>query len=563
MKKPLLIASAICAASAAVLFYAAPFQGTPRPLAAIFPGGPLVYLEAQDFEAELRDWNSSPERPRWLASARYASFSRSKLYLRLHDAWGEFSTAAGFVPDSALLQSIAGRESALGIYDIGNLEFLYVTRLSGSRAMQTAIWQSRDKYEQRKAGRFDFFVRAESGRTVAFALADDYLVLGTREETVAGALRLLSGESLASVADDGSYKQATSAAGAPGELRLVTNLEELVKSPQFRSYWIQRNASEIRNYSSAVSDLRRSHGEIREDRVLVRRAASQPVTGNAEAILRLAPDDAAFSRSWVQPSAGEVTSLIERKLAPRVTPQPRYIYAPPSEAGDVHTGSEADLEIRIDEPPLETPSGVSLDDLRRLLDSTSLTSALEFQSGLPLADGVFVITPSVIAVEAVKPWDSAAVRSALSAAAAGLWTTGGSGAGWAERQHNSHTVYALNGLTPLRVATEGNLLMVTNSEDLLDRALDRISLRPPASDLVRIARFNHAAARPGYRTIMSLLDRAQPAGSPMFAADAGQPPRFFSEDLWSLSETLASIGTVTLRTRDTGATLREALTYTR
>ena len=58
------------------------------------------------------------------ASANYAAFSRSRLFLRLEAAFDEFSTAAGAPPDMALLSDVAGAESALALYDIGKLEFL-------------------------------------------------------------------------------------------------------------------------------------------------------------------------------------------------------------------------------------------------------------------------------------------------------------------------------------------------------------------------------------------------------------------------------------------------------
>src|ERR1700693_1697218 len=118
--KRILPFAAGCAALAAVVFYAAPFQNTPpRPLAALAPGGALLYLESPDFARELRDWNQSPEKRTWLAGANYAEFSRSMLFLRLTEEWKAFGGAAGFAADLPMLESIAGKRSAVGVYDIG------------------------------------------------------------------------------------------------------------------------------------------------------------------------------------------------------------------------------------------------------------------------------------------------------------------------------------------------------------------------------------------------------------------------------------------------------------
>jgi hypothetical protein len=45
---------------------------------------------------------------------------------------------------------------------------------------------------------------------------------------------------------------------------MVLNLEKIVPSPYFRSYWVQRNVTEMKQYSSAVSDLYRSSQSYRE-----------------------------------------------------------------------------------------------------------------------------------------------------------------------------------------------------------------------------------------------------------------------------------------------------------
>jgi hypothetical protein len=550
--KKLIVAALAAGALITAVFYAAPFQGSPAPLARIFPSGPLLYLEAKDFQGELRAWNASEEQRRWLASAQYQAFQRSNLHLKLQQAWTEFTAAAGFLPDSALARSLAGGQSAIAIYDIGNLQFLYVTRIPTARVTQSALWQSRAKYETRHAGNSDFFVHADSGRTVAFGAADDYLILGTREELVAGALRLIAGESLTPVAAEPWYTDPVSAAGTPGDLRLVTNLDGLLKTPQYRSYWIQRNASEVRNYRAGISDLVRTGGEIREERIFLRKTVAPPVSGVADDLLRLAPDTAAFCRSWSHPAAAQLVSLIEEKLlAPKVTPRVSEDFAPMVEAGNGETGAESDLETRVDEPPLTARSTIQLDDLRRLLSSAPLDAALAVQSGEPLADGVFVETPTMLAIKSTTNWDSASLRSALSAAAASLWTTSTSGTGWIAHQRGARTWYSLDGLAPLEIAVDGNLLVLADSEQAFGAALDRLDLRPTPSDTASVAIFRHLAGRDDYRKIVTLLDRTQPAGK----------PAFFSANLSSLSEVFSDVREMEIRTRDTGTDLRESVTY--
>src|SRR6185437_6697874 len=145
---------------------------------------------------------------------------------------------------------IAGKQSALGWYDIGKLEFLYITRLPSSSFEQSALWQARGKFEQRQSGGATFYVRTdpESKRTVAFAATGGWVILGTREDLVASALALVDGSHEQTLATEPWYLDLVHAARAPGELRMALNLEKIVPSPYFRSYWIQQNITAMKQY---------------------------------------------------------------------------------------------------------------------------------------------------------------------------------------------------------------------------------------------------------------------------------------------------------------------------
>src|SRR5256885_1240332 len=249
-----LILSAICgtvvlAATAAVIMQVAgPSALSSRPLAQVMPAGSLLYIEAKDFSSLLKDWNASPEKQNWLKSDNHQVFSRSKLFLRLKHDQGEFAAAAGFPPDMAMLDQVAGSESAFAVYDIGKLEFLYVTRMPEAHAAESVLWQKRGDYQPRKAGEASYYVRVEpeSKRTVAFAVSGDYLLLSTREDLLAGALTLLGGKGTNPLSGEGWYTKAVAAAAKAGDLRMVLNLDAIVATPQFNSYWIQENVAEIK-----------------------------------------------------------------------------------------------------------------------------------------------------------------------------------------------------------------------------------------------------------------------------------------------------------------------------
>jgi hypothetical protein len=183
-----------CAAIGGITYLAA--APAPPSLSKYVPAGPLVYLEAKDFSTLLSDWTSSPQKKQWLTSENYEVFSRSRLFLRLKGASDQFAAAAGLPPDMNFLSQVAGERSAFALYDIGNLQFFYITYLPSAKSMQTTLWQARSKFEPRSAGGVDFYLRRDpqSQREVAFAVSGDYLLLSTREDLMAGALQLMSGK---------------------------------------------------------------------------------------------------------------------------------------------------------------------------------------------------------------------------------------------------------------------------------------------------------------------------------------------------------------------------------
>jgi len=82
---------------------------------------------------------------------------------------------------------LPAERSVFALYDIGNLQFLYITYLPSAKSVQTTLWQTRSNFEPRSAGGVNFYLRRDpqSQREVAFAVSGDYLLLSTREDLMA------------------------------------------------------------------------------------------------------------------------------------------------------------------------------------------------------------------------------------------------------------------------------------------------------------------------------------------------------------------------------------------
>src|SRR5258708_32735771 len=206
------------------------------------------------------------------------------------------------------LSQMAGRKSALVLYDIGKLQFIYITRLPSANAMQNQLWQTRAKFETRSAGGVTFYLRrdTESQREVEFAVNENYLLLATREDLMASALQLMAGGKNQTIDADPWFSQSVAAAGPAGDLRMVLNLEQIVPRPYFRSYWVQQNVTDMKSYVAAVSDLFRSGNEYREERVLLEKtgdAASTEEQGEEVSdLVRLVPAGVGIYEAQLCPS---------------------------------------------------------------------------------------------------------------------------------------------------------------------------------------------------------------------------------------------------------------------
>jgi hypothetical protein len=537
-------------------------SAAPVDLAKLVPPGSLLYLEAKDFGGLLRDWNGSLEKQVWLGSDNFQVFSRSRLYLKLEQAQTEFAAAAGLPPNMDLLANAAGGQTALAIYDIGKLEFLYVTRMSSDRFAGGALWKSRGSYQPRQSAGIDYYVKTDpaSRRVAAFSAAKDYVVLATREDLLASALSLISGQAGASVTGEPWFDRTVKEAKSPGELRMVMNFDKLSKSPHFRSYWIQQNITELKQYTSAISDAGRASGELRENRVLLRgtEIAQDWNESAVSEITRLAPASAGVYRAWASPTAEQAFELIRRKLLePRPESQVPSKAAPVVSLGDGAVGSETDLETKIDEPPLQTgdlPAGA---ELRKMLEGVKLSAMLNVGSSRVQTDSVFVGTDSGVALLAESNWNAAAVRDAVAAAMSKLLSIDQAGIRWTDRRAGANAYSELEGLAPFAIAANGRMLILANRRELLEAMLAASSSQPVGPGARYAAAYRHSREFPNFVKMMRLIDNPLNKESSQDAAE----PAFFSGNVASIARTLARVDSESIAVHDTGAIVTQNLVY--
>ena len=561
MKRTLVIGAILAGLALIVFVFAQTPAGAPPDLARFVPTGPLLYVEAKDFGGLLNDWSNSEVKKLWLTSDNFQVFSRSRLYLKLEQAQTEFAAAAGVPPNMDLLANVAGNQSALAIYDIGKLEFLYITRMPSDRFADGALWKTRGNYQPRQSSGIDYYLKTDpaSKRVAGFAVAKDFVVLATREDVLAGALALIAGQTGSAVASEQWFAKSVQQTKSPGELRMVMDLEKLTKSPHFRSYWIQQNITELAQYSAAIADVRRSEGSLVEDRVLLRSADVTPSWNEAAvgAISRLAPTSAGLYRAWASPTSDQAFELLRRQiLQPRPATQIAPKAAPVVVLGDGAVGDETDLETRIDEPPLEMgPADIGA-ELRTILSNTKIDAMMDVGATRVQSDGVFVGTERGVVLLADSDWNANAIRDAVGAALAKQLSTVVHGAHWVDHGSGASAYSELDGLQPVALRANGRVLIIATSGDLMTAILSGLPAQPLMGARYRAA-YRHSKELPNFVKMMRLID------NPLAKEAAGNPPEpaFFSGNIASLGQTLVRIDSESIAVHDTGATVAQDLVY--
>jgi hypothetical protein len=447
----------------------------------------------------------------------------------------------------------------VAVYDIGNLEFLYITRLASGDFLQSSLWQSRNKFQPRTAGGKPFFARKDeqSGRVVAFAVANNYLILGTREDLVAGSLELMSGSKGRTLSQEGWYKQALSAAQAKaGDLRMALNMEKAAVTPHFRTYWIQHNITEMQSYGSAISDLYREGATYREERVILpkKQADEAALAQSAQAVtglLSAVPKDYGFYQAGPSDTKSCLAVLEQKILSPRFGAARTEQLAPQVQLTGGQTGAGTDLETRIDvEPALHTGMDPA-EGLRLQMEKASPQAMMVLQASSKNADGVLLRIPAVVAVAAAADWDVPSLQRAVQDLLAPGLTAARLGLEWREVKE-AGGYYELDGLSPVQMAVRGKVIFLANDAALLSTVLQTKNqlLAQPAS---YSAAFSHSRERQNFYKFSSMVDQRS------ITKDA--EPQFFSQNMASFSRAFAKLDSEEMITRQTKDRIQQTVTY--
>ena len=309
-------------------------------LASVMPRGALVYVQATDLSALMKTWLASPVHSRFYDSASFKAFQKSHVYLKVQDRIKDFEASIGVGIDEKRLAELAGRASAVSVYDISKLELVFVTEIPRARAVVSTLFKQAPQFSERSADGILYYVRdvtTDGGRLsqqFCFAYADGKLFVTTTEGLMIRAL--------ANAKSTGSDSMSPSVLGLAEQLKgfsvhditMWLDQAQLNQNRYFDNYWIHHNSDQqLAKIESALVDLRNSREGLIEQRwfrgVAGRSPSTTPETMSADQLatfMKFTPVSAQLVRNYPAVGTDTLSTAIESTLFGNL---PEGSWAPP------------------------------------------------------------------------------------------------------------------------------------------------------------------------------------------------------------------------------------------
>ena len=581
-------------------------------LAAVMPRGAMVYVQANDLSALMKTWLASPVRSQFYESASFAAFQKSHVYLKLQDRRKDFETAIGVGLDEKRLAELAGRVSAVSIYDIGKLEIVFVTEVPRARAIATTLFKQAPQFQERSAEGTSYYVRdvaSDGGRLsqqFCFAYVADKLIVTTTEGLMIRAIANAKGASADSLSGDVVALGEQAAGFAAHDVTMWLDQARLNRNRYFGNYWIHHNSEgALANIESGLIDLRITREGMSEQRWFKTRvggpgSGDRTLSGEQLAgFMKFAPANAHLLQVHAASAAETLSSAIEQSLfgelpdeswTPAEIPDRTRSYWNEDERGRVERYSRLDSRFDIDVDDEQAPrrgSGAARQGLETkkpeqpagsdfaksvgpLLASASTSSYCELVRSRSEAGKPFVRFERAIVAQ-LKP-EAVVNREALERAIIDELRARFVVAGTQPRlewQDEGAIRFVAQSLLEQGAAysVSGSYLVLASSKEFASDILQAAKATTPAMERIDAsidfyAMIRVAAAKPAFDTLMSKLDGRDQTTLSRVKSDDDDKDRevkFFSENLSSLVAASA-IREVRL-TRQSGLIATERVVY--
>ncbi len=277
-------------------------------LAGDLPRGALVYAQFENLPELINSWEQSQLRDRYLSSTNYQQLQHRHLALKLISRWEEFNNALGFPIDLATIGASTDGGAAVAVYDIGQLDLLFVAPVSDEKVALTQFFQSKDQFEEAETPQGTPYyvqaVEADRGRqkqVLAFTTVNGRFVLGTNEKLFLRAITNIEKRAAKdSIADDPAFKTLSQKI-KPHFATIWVDQSRLNADYYFKHYWLMQNVNYLKNIRAGIFDLERQESKWIERREFLTTAPAERSDARIDAaelgrLYSHTPGDAPFIR---------------------------------------------------------------------------------------------------------------------------------------------------------------------------------------------------------------------------------------------------------------------------
>jgi len=546
------------------VFFALPMLQTSSDIdiATLLPPRAMIYLESQDFLGQLQRWSDSGVKQRWLASANFSEFEKSRLFLRLKDRLQEVNSLAGLSADLPLVRSLAGKQAGLGLYSVRDLEFVFATRIPTGSFEQGPFFQQRAHSEQRSAEGGAYFARSGPNGAIAFAVRRGYFFLATRESLLRTVLHNFSvAESRERLSAEPLFQESQTALARSGDVWMYLNMGLIQDSRYFRNEWLYKNLEETAHYRAGVVRLAMQAGQYREERqFLLKEDATAPAAIDP-VLLQGLPDNLELVRAEAATPKVIALALHETLLNPlRRRDQTLSLTRredPYETAPLLKTDNRYFLQI--DEPAAAAENlkesqqremRQMLSELEAELQALGSDALVQCQSSQLDAEGYVRAQHGFVLKGGNENLDR--LKQVIQRQYNRLYH-GSQLANWTRSEGNTEV---LGSLSPVAMGTKGSLIALGNSTTFVRRLLNSASSARDSSRAVYYeARLDLKQLRPHYNGLFQWLDYQAVPPHP------GAPPPYFSANLGGLLGALQPVEAVAVQRWVVNRTLHEEVVY--
>jgi len=578
-------------------------------LAYDLPRGAFVYTQFSNLPALIEQWDHSQLKERYLNSTNYQQLQHRHLALKLISRWEEFNNALGFPLDVTTFTGATETKAALAVYDIGQLDLVFIAPLSEEKVALTQFFTKKDQFEEAESPDGTVYYRqsveADRGRQkqmLAFTATSGRFIMSSNEKlllrTIANINRKNAKDSLA---DDPAFKSLSEKV-KPHFLTVWVDQSKLNQDYYFRHYWLMQNTDQLKGIRAGMFDLEQQKGswiERREFLTTGKNTISSPISdAELRRLYSMAPADAPLVKVKALTSDQSLpATLLRDTLFDSVKEESGEAgenWSWSSYSGEDFYGDDsydADTsyswldyryEYSIDDPydartvapthPAGNPLAAEVEhqfftDVRMALASARPTTAVLATRPYTTDGPLFVEfrKAAIIHLQSAGNLRRDLFESAIARAAQGRLTVAGKGSEpvWENRKEGEHSWRQLR--LPMIgweicYALQGGELIVTNSAEVLKNVLASPAnkraeeISAGAIDDLTIVRFDQRKL--AFDDIMRSLDNDQPGADSQQIAEA-----FFSGNIGSLLDVAADVSRVEITRRASSNGMHEEIHF--